>query len=474
MFNYILLGGFKMDFKQIKNIVISKRWKDEGKYGDDYRSLSKQIDNFLGYLKKENSPLQWLPLQLMSSQEIADLVCKYIDRSKENRLLLNNLEYKGIKYNYSDLIVDNPRHRHEMEIIFRVEPKLKDYKTLKIKELCEYINIDLVGSKYVGYKKTANALLRYIDDVYSEIRREKGLFKCIGLRFLNTDYIEQFIMMCERITYGSLFYFVVENDSINNKFATLQRFEKMLIKTEKTLHEEVEIARENYKKNRDFRKDYYNVMPREMDEVSVYFVQFLERKAFYGEMDIIADLLVDTSKNGDMFSGEHYSATHDKVEKYDENELETYLCDGIKVPNYKHKLKETIALMNLAVERGNHWASSKNTFDLKIVFHEFVRCKEKYQRQTAITVMRSILYDKNPTRQQLMFLDAKIVRGYFREKGLMREYEVFIRICKQMRNMFLNCYSAINDDEAYRLIHRICFEFLYLFGDPRYSGIEIE
>ena len=45
-----------MDFKKIKDTVIREQWGDEGRYGDDYRNLSKQVDNFLSYLKKENSP----------------------------------------------------------------------------------------------------------------------------------------------------------------------------------------------------------------------------------------------------------------------------------------------------------------------------------------------------------------------------------------------------------------------------------
>ena len=158
-----------MDFKKIKDTVIREQWGDEGRYGDDYRNLSKQVDNFLSYLKKENSPLQWFPLNLMSNQEIADLICTYINRSKENRLLLNNLNHKGMRYNYSDLIVDNPKHKHEMEILIEAEPRLKDFKTLKIKELCENINIDLVGAKNVGYKKTANIFLEYIDTIEFEI-----------------------------------------------------------------------------------------------------------------------------------------------------------------------------------------------------------------------------------------------------------------------------------------------------------------
>lgn len=463
-----------VDNKEIKELVIQKRWGNEGRYGDDYRSLSKQIDNFIKHMEDEDSPLQWLPLYLLSSQEIADLICTYIDRSAENRLLLENLDYKGIKYNYSDLIVENPRQKREMKLILDSEPRLKDYKTLKIAELAEQINIMLVGAKYEGYRKTAGQLLRVIDTVRAEIWDEKNLFKCIGIGFLNTGYIEQFIMICERISYGSLFYFIVENNNVQDKMATLTQFEQLLIKADETIQEEVEVAKQKYKKSRDFHEEYYKAVPREMDEISIYFVQFLERQSFYNEMDIISDILVASFKDEQICQNNLCQAIEDKVEEYDETQLEQYLCNGSKVANYKQKVSDTIGIMDFAFEKGSHWASSKNVFDLKIAFQELIQCKEKYKRQTAITMMRNILFDKKPTREQLMFLDSKMIRGYFREMGLVNEYEVFVRICKQTRKMYLNCYSAINDVEAYRLIHRTCFDFLYLFGDPTYSKIIIE
>ncbi|MGN1317531.1 MAG: hypothetical protein ACI4VF_00845 [Lachnospirales bacterium] len=55
-----------MDFKNIKELIIKKCWEDaddkegtkikKGRYGDDYRSLSKQIDNFLNHIKKRIRP----------------------------------------------------------------------------------------------------------------------------------------------------------------------------------------------------------------------------------------------------------------------------------------------------------------------------------------------------------------------------------------------------------------------------------
>ena len=46
-----------MNYDMIKENVIKKRWpENNGRYGDDYRSLSKQIDNFIEHVKKEASP----------------------------------------------------------------------------------------------------------------------------------------------------------------------------------------------------------------------------------------------------------------------------------------------------------------------------------------------------------------------------------------------------------------------------------
>lgn len=95
-------------------------------------------------------------------------------------------------------------------------------------------------------------------------------------------------------------------------------------------------------------------------------------------------------------------------------------------------------------------------------------------RKTSTTMVREILAGITPEPQYLMFLDMKIIRGYFREKNMLKEYEIYNRICSRVKCMFLKAYSSINDVEAYRLVHRSCFEFLYLFGDSKYSGVKIE
>lgn len=465
-----------MNYEEIKELAIKKRWGDEGRYGDDYRNLSKQIDNFIVHLKKEDSPLEWLPLHLLNSEEMADLICTYLDRSAENRLLLDNLGYKGIKYDYSDLLVIDPRRKREMESILKLDPRFADIVPLKIYELKENINIALVGAKYEGYIKTANGFVHIIDAIREEIWNEKNLYKCLGLGYFNMGYIEQFIMISERICIGSLFYFLMENDKVKVKMSSLLQFEKMLNEIDKTLRKETDVAKIKYKNSREFQEEYRKIPAREMDEISLYFVQFLERKAFYDELDNIADFLVAGTMKESSIVNKSSIEYGDKIDDYKDAGLKEYLTGGINVPNYDKKLEDVIDLMRFAREKDGYWASSNNPIDLKIAFQELMIYNDKYNhlRQKTLTIVRDILSTHKPSREQLMFLDSKIIRGYFREKGWMEEYVIYTRICKKTRRMFLNCYSAINDIEAHRLIHRTCYEFLYLLCVPDYSGIKIE
>ena len=154
--------------------------------------------------------------------------------------------------------------------------------------------------------------------------------------------------------------------------------------------------------------------------------------------------------------------------------MQDYICEGAHVSDYNRKYEESKKVIGLAKDFGSFWVDEKRPLDVKIAFREFFMSKQKYHRRTAMSIVRNILSSNVPTKQELMFLNAKVVRGYFREMGLVREYKMFNRICSKIRHMFLKSYSAIDDVEAYRLIHRVCYEVLYLFGNSEYSGIVLE
>ena len=460
-----------MDYRNIKELVINKRWGDDGRYGDDYRSLSKQIDNFIIHLKKEDSPLQWLPLELMTDNEISDILIAYLDRSAENRLLLNNLDFEGMKYDYSDFIVPDYDRQKEMEMVLETLPELKGYKKLKIKALLPEINIILVGGAYDGYISAAKELLRILDAVRIEISDEKSLFKCIGLSFTNTGYIEEYIRVCERIAIGALCYFLVDNKNVADKKGALLRFWEKLKQAYLNMEKEMAVAKANLKRVREFHKEYHKTQLNDAADISIYYVQFLERKSYYDELDkIVKSLEREVKENVELF----YNRRLDSNKEENDHTPQGYICEGVDVSGFDRKYCESKKIIDLSRDFGSVWASKENESDVKVVFREFFMSRVKYNRRTAMSIVRNILSENIPTKQELMFLDKKLLRGYFREQGLMDEYPIFNRICSKIRRMFLKCYSAIDDEEAYRLIHRACYEVLYLFLNTEYSGIITE
>lgn len=465
-----------MNYTNIKEIVINKRWpKGQGKYGDDYRNLSKQMDNFIAYIKNEESPLQWLPLDIMTDEEIADIADKYLDRSSKNRLLLNNLNYKGMRYDYRDLIlVDLEENKKELGMIFEESSKLKEYKKLKIKELIPEINLVLVGAQYEGYMKTARRLLEYTDLIQKEILDEKYLFKCMGLGYTNTNYIEQYISICERVCFGALYFLLIKNPNLPDKISEMSKIEEKLYEAYDTIEHEVRVAKKNLVRSREFYKEYYNREPNDAIYISQYYAQFLERQAYYNELNNINELLSREILQKPELYREAKLPLFENISDYKDKELQDYICEGTKYQSYKIWLEETKRIIDFAFNQGNMWGTSKNATTVKIVFREYFISKQPYMRKSSRTIVHNILNGKEVGVRELMFLDMKILRGYFREKNMMQEYFVFNRICSRVRKMFLFVYRAINDTQAYRLVHRTCFEFLYLFGDSKYSGIVIE
>lgn len=464
-----------MDYDKFKNIVVDIRWsKSKPKSGDDYRSLRIQLDHFVERIVKADSPLKWLPLDDMSEEELAIIANKFLDQVSKNRLFFQGLNYHGIKYNYNELIIENPEREIELERILETFPELKNYKKLKIMDLIGEINIALLDASNKGYQKTAELFLNYIDTIKKEILQEKKLFFCIGLGFTNTGYIEQFISVCDRICFGTLYFFIIANKNVEDKIDALQKIEQKLHSAYETLLKCEAEAKNRCKEHRNVQYGAEIIMSQRegeeiefhnnAEEIVLYYVQFLNRKAYYEELENIEELL---KKEPFILKSQECFASN-KVDGLNE------FSEGRIIPSFDVKFEECKKIIEFARKRGNFWGSSSDAKSLKITLFEGYLSRVKYQRRTATAIIRNILAGEKPSIQELMFLDMKMLHGDFRENGMSTEYELFSRICEKVRKMYLLAYSAINDEEAYKFVHRTCFEFLYLFGDTNYSGLKLE
>ncbi len=454
-----------MDYKKMKNLAVDKCWEGS-KTGDEYRSLRIQLDHFVDHINNEDSPLSWLPLEDMTEEELSDIAVQFYRRNKGNRLLFRGLSYKGIKYDYSDLLIEREDRKREITDLATAIPELKDYHTLKITEIITNINIDLVGARHEGYLRTAKRMLEYSDSILSEILEEKDLFKCIGLGFTNTQYIEQYIKVCERICFGTLYYFIMANPNMKDYKEALSIVEDKVIDMRKTIFEKLEEEKNNYHRDVRFHLDYYGTARNNSDSIMMYYVQFLNRQAWYGEWNEIFRLL--PAKSVAPVKNEYV-----KYEKY-QNKIDDYILEGDKVHELKRKKDECQKLLVFARNNENFWASGEDAKTVKILIREGFMEKSKYNRRTAMAVIRNILAGQEPDVTELMFLDAKILRGTFREQGYLDGFDKFVEICTLLRDIFLMPYRTINDRAAYKLVNRICYEFLYIFGNTGYSNLKLE
>lgn len=454
-----------MDYDIFKEIVVGKIWK-ETKSGDEYRSIRIQLDNFIEHIEEEGSPLKWLPIESMTEKELAEIAIKFIFRNPENRLLFNGLKYHGMKHNYDDLNVEIRENEKEQKSILKNIPELKEYKPLDIAARVYDVNAELIKARHTGYQKTVEELGEISDNIYRAIYTENNEFIGLGLDIDNMDYIEQYIEVCERICLGTLYFMVIDNENIPDKKDALIKIENSFNEVVNVYqHPEVDVRR-SLKIDRKAEKDVIgNIIRNQADTITMCYIQYLNRRDYYAELINIEELIKEEgflSKPAECPDMNGY--------------LKDYISEGRRIPSFDKKLAECQRLIEIFRKYGKAWGGASDNECLKICMLEGYVSKVVYQRRRAFTVIRNILSSQNdrPSKQDTMFLDAKILHGVFREKGLTEEYDIFIRISRDVRKAFLFSYSAVVDDEIYKLIRSTCYKLLKIFDARKSAVLKLE
>lgn len=456
-----------MNDKEVKQLTIAQAWNSaEPKSGDAYRSISLQIDNFINHIKKQDSPLSWMPIEIMSDLEISQVAVAYLKRSEENRLLLDNIEHKGLKYDYSDLIATDLEKERDKESILEITPVLGTFVKLKIKEEIPPMKKALRNCCRGDFLLTRDCYADWSTTILANILDEKNQIFCMGIGFTYVDYIEQYISFVESMVIESLMAFIIRNDFVHDKITALSIIEKKLPALTKMMDERVEKSRSDLIQRRDhFRLD--NVYA---DMISLYYVQFLSRRAKYDEMEVIYQtLLEEIASNPALFEAPTVPPKSDLAD-YKSIELKRLITEGAPVPQFTQKLYETQQLIEIMRATGNEYYGSQNVLDLKPVFRELFMSNSSYRDNRAMSIARGIIRLSPNIRldaAQAMFLDAKISRGYFRQWNMMQEYAQFTRIISTFRRELLKAYAALDDRCAYYIIRDAGqFAMYAFFCDP--------
>lgn len=456
-----------MNDKEVKQLTIAQIWNPaEPKSGDAYRGMSLQIDNFINHIKKQDSPLSWMPIEIMSDLEISQVAVAYLKRSEENRLLLDNIEHKGLKYDYSDLIATDLEKERDKESILEITPVLGTFVKLKIKEEIPPMKKVLRNCCRGDFLLTRDYYAKWSTTILANILDEKNLIFCMGIGFTYVDYIGQYISFVESMVIESLMAFIIRNEFVHDKIAALSIIEKKLPALTQMMDERVEKSRSDLIQ----RREHFRLDNEYADMISLYYVQFLSRRAKYDEMELIYQTLLEEIVSNPALFESPTAPPKSNLADYKSTELKRLITEGAPVPQFTQKLYETQQLIEIMRATGNEYYSSQNVLDLKPIFRELFMSNSSYRDNKAMSIARGIIrHSPNITLDaaQAMFLDAKISRGYFRQWNMMQEYAQFTRIISTFRRELLKAYAALDDRCAYYIIRDAGqFAMYAFFCDP--------
>ena len=200
-----------MDSKKVKQLVIKKRWKKE-KSGDEYRSFSKQVENIILHLLDVNSPINLLPLDIMTEDEVAQFILHIMD-IQVSREIFNNLKQPGFKKDISQLLIDTS-NKESQEMLRREFPTLGN---LKIDEVIDNVKLALRidwFEEHINMKSNIVKISKQSDAICREIVYERELAKCIGIDIHNPGYMESYIDFVEVAVSELLIFEILLNNNI--------------------------------------------------------------------------------------------------------------------------------------------------------------------------------------------------------------------------------------------------------------------
>lgn len=467
----------KVRIKRLEDGTISEQTTYETrikpKTGEVYRSLSKQIDNFLNILENNDSCLSWFPLEEMSEDQIVEIAVFFIEASKETRALYVRSEHKGLSKVYYQLLnhpnefynslrrqkegnitgqnqeiedeawIENIEIEREtngiitkeiksaerqIEPIIKEGPRLTDNKRVQILDAIDLVRVIIsIGFDTASYELMRDELVKINDAILDSLYEERAQYKLLGLGVSYPGYCDQYIEFIYQAVNMLLFQFIIWDLTAKEKLKRIEKFKHLIGLIEASIDEDISHYNQEM---HDFKK---KVSP----YITTRFVQYSLRKAYNEELEIILNFL---RKNPPSYN---QNSTPQK-----------------RISEETRKQQEICDLFSLVQKNESCYIAGEESTK-NVLFHETFEDNFKYRRKTARTIVREILDDIPVDREYLWFLDMKYLRGFFHELEMPAIYDPFSDLCVQLRRLLLKPYSVADDKGTHETTHLLCSALLH-------------
>lgn len=420
----------------------------------DNESEEKRIRGLLAKLHEKNSIFCDFPFDYMMEDEQLKLL-HYMMTSLPERQIMANMKKVDVDRCYMNFAYQSDKSKTVTKNI--LENELEEYTPVSLGN-------EILKSRYAirDPRNSINEVLKYLLEVNEMIIRS---YFQEELKAHNFEYIKEYIDYAANVLLQLLVYRVInENnvEAINVIKGISDKIDELDGLVEKQLSR-------RKKKWIDSQKSGYNDL--DAETVSECFSAYVtHRSRFYEEEYGIKEVLKNEMLNSPSLFGEipiAYKAEKRIVSEDEFKSIKNIITEGEPIDGYKEKIGIVQTFIDIMAVYGGRQCYPFCLQDLKVYFREIFISKSSYRRRRASRIVKEYI-DQVASAQnegktipefnkqsQYMFVREKISRGYFREKGLSKEYIEKIVLEKKLYDLLLKLYLFYNIQDSLEFIYEV-------------------
>ncbi len=425
----------------------------------DNESEEKRVRGLIKKLREEKSVFCDFPFDYLQEEQQLILL-HYIMTLLPERQIMANMKKVDVDRCYMNFVYQSEKSKKVSEDI------LENYIPISLKN--EYLK-----SRYEirNPANNINAVLKYLLDINATIinlyMNEDTLFKVIGFKIYIKDYIDYIANVLLQL----LVYRIINQDNIK----ALNIIEVLSEKVNE-LNELIE--KQLIKKKTEWqqsKENGQNVLDAEL--VSKCFSSYITHRSKFYEEYKIKKILKDEMLSFPLLFKDvpkEYTAAKIIVSE-DDKSIKNIITEGKHIDGYKEKIETVKVFIDIMADYGGRQCYSSCLQDLKVYFREIFISKSSYKKRMASRIVKEYINQFELAKKegnnipdfnkqsQYMFIREKISRGYFREKGLSKEYIEKIIFEKELYDLLLKIYLFYNVQDSLKFIYEVNYNLLKVY-----------
>lgn len=438
-------------------------WKYRSKQEKKIR-INVELDRMLSHVKNPESPLFML-VGRVSDDILSGYIATWITAPFESRKLISQLNFKGMRYNHSDLLgkyksVESSNNSTKIEeakrkLLTIYAEREADFEPKRMERIILDLTkqIRMTSNRY-EYLMAFEKLKTCMIEIESSLMEEKALAVNYNLECVYYRRVSSYIKITEMMIQELLFSIIVryrwdrQEDRLKNILDGLSLCEEYM---NKLTESGVELIYQHLVVNQTGKK---------ISPANQALVLWLQYRDYVEEAKQIENLLENDIENNKEFFLSWNPLEYEIASQYHgENQLIKDLKEKETVckDDYK-RLDKAREYIDYESGKGKmNYLDKNNTYILRVIYRELfmnkAKLKDKSRRNiTASAIVQDLLDGVKVEKRHEIFLNEKIRRGYFRELQLLTEYRYYNEILQKCREVLNKIFLLPNDVLMYSVI----------------------